>query len=270
MNKNKTQKITTVSPSYCWISFLRCQMSWKSNILFTAFISSCPVYFSDRSIWLLALITLYWSALWKAIMTSLPISKPSQNASYPLLFIFLKTLLTFDFWDISLSWLYCKTVLSACSLSLAGSSLTSWLLIVRVLTVPTWSNSHPSLHWTDLSIYMLKTPRLSLTAKDKIICWFHHPNNHISSVTWKCPSKQDYSPLWKALVQQAGVYVVQTLLLYGRHHRGSDLWHWVLLRCLLTRVHLFTLLLFSCHVQMFFLLSLTDILTLPLLFLDKI
>ena len=116
----------------------------------------------------------------------------SENTPHPLL--------------LCLDWLA-----TASSVSLAGSSLTTWLLIVWALQssdLVTWLSftflDKLSHLYAEYSQIILLSLNCLWEAKDKIVCWLHQPKNHRSLITSKCPSTQSF-PFEKSLVQQAAV-----------------------------------------------------------------
>lgn len=129
------------------------------------------------------------------------------------------------------------TLLAACSVSLTGFSLTTGLLVVRALQssdLITFSSfialdKHIYLHAEYAQSFLL-SPNCLWKVKDKVVCWFQHPSNHISlSLGTVLPNKT--IPLFeKTLVRQAAVDDDETLSLYVRHCSGSDSCHLMLLK----------------------------------------
>lgn len=158
-------------------------------------------FFSDRSIWLVAPFTPKCSL--KAAMTSLPMSKPSQNASYPPWSISSLCKLLTPTAETGLCLDCPASLLAACCVPFAASSLTVQLSRLGALQssdLVTLSSCRALDKRTRLYAkhsQSLLSPLCLWEVKDKTVCWFHHPSNLLSLVTWKCPSKQDHSPQWK-------------------------------------------------------------------------
>lgn len=110
------------------------------------------------------------------------------------------------------------------------------------------------------------SPNCPWEAQNEMVCSFHHPSNHSSLVTLKCPFKQDHSPPKGFCSTSSSVWWCCVYAYALRIVMAKTTCHWVLLRSPGSSFHL-AFLFTSCPNDFFLL---TDIHTSLPLFLDGV